>query len=68
MNYYYFNTFIQQGRIKLIKSDSKDMYKVKSFLPHKYCAFWTSLKSCGVFLGGGGGVQINAGGVIFVNF
>ncbi len=37
-----FNTFVQQGCIKLIKSDNKDMYNVaKDFYFRQMLFFWT---------------------------
>ncbi|XDV46539.1 hypothetical protein PO909_014421, partial [Leuciscus waleckii] len=38
------NTFIQQGCIKLIKSDSKDIYNVtKDSISNKCCSFELSI-------------------------
>ncbi len=33
------NTFIPQGFIKLIKSDSKNFYIIKTSVPIKFCLF-----------------------------
>ncbi len=38
------NTFIQQGRIQLIKHDSKDICNVKISISNKCCSFELSIQ------------------------
>ncbi len=41
------NTFVQQGHVKLIKRDSKDIYVTKDFYFKQMLFLWTCIKESG---------------------